>query len=370
MPNRFLIALLKGGFSLAIKFDGRIPFYRAEDIKNILLLNTTAMGDTILSTPAIKAIREAFPGIKISSLVSPIAKEILLNNPHIDRFIDYPGRVDLPFFFKLPRILKDLRRDRIDISIVLDSNDPEAGPFSYLSGAPVRVGWQESKLSFLFNIPARKRIEGLHVVDIKLKALEAIGIKAHRRKPEIFLTREEEVEGDKIIKEAGLFQKKIVGIHPFGAKRNRWWPEEYSISLSDLLFERYGLRTIIFGGKEERPFADRMAKGMKKKPFVVAGRIGIRGSAVLIKRCSFIVSPDSGPMHLAQAVDTPTIALFGPADPSLTGPTGEKNIVLRKDMDCSPCKDYDCPHSSCMKAIKVEDVLDAVEEMRRMGWIE
>lgn len=370
MPNRFLLGLLKGAFSLALKFDGRSPSYRAKDIKKILLLNTTAMGDTLLSTPAIRALREAFPDARITSLVSPMAKEILLNNPNIDRFIDYPGRIDLPFFFKLPGALKDLKRERIDLSIVLDSNDSEAGPFSYLSGAPMRVGWQESRLSFLFNIPVKKRMEGLHVVDIKLKALESIGINAHVRKPEIFLSPEEEMKGDRVIKDAGLFQGRIAGIHPFGAKRNRWWPEEYVISLSDSLLEKYGLRTIIFGGGEERPFAERMAERMKKRPFVVAGKSGIRESAVLIKRCNFLVSPDSGPMHLAQAVGTPTIALFGPADPSFTGPTGEKNIVIKKEMRCSPCKDYDCLHTECMKAITVDDVLHAVEEMKGRGWIE
>ena len=368
MPNRFLIAFLKGAFSLVLQFDGRSPSYKTEYIRNILFLNTTAMGDTLLSTPAIRALREAFPEARITSLVSPIAKEILLNNPHIDRFIDYPGRVDLPFFLSLPRILRDLRKERFDLSIVLDSNDPEAGPFSYISGAPVRVGWQESRLSFLFNIPVRKRMEGLHVVDIKLKALEAIGIRSRGRKPEIFLTKEEELRADEILKNEGLLNGRIAGLHPFGAKRNRWWPEEYVISLSNILFKKYGFRTILFGGKEERPYAVRMAGGMKGRPFVIAGNTGIRESAALIKRCSFFVSPDSGPMHLAQAVGTPTIALFGPTDPTFTGPTGEKSIVIRKKMDCSPCKDYDCSHISCMKDISVEDVLGAVEEMNRRGW--
>jgi len=369
MPNRFLLSLLKGAFSLALQFDGRSPSYKSEDIRNILLLNTTAMGDTLLSTPAIRAVRKAFPDAIISSLVSPTAKEILINNPNIDRFIDYPGRVNLPFFFRLPGILRDLRRDRFDLSIVLDSNDPEAGPFSYLSGAPVRIGWQESRLSFLFTIPVRKRIEGLHVVDIKLKALESIGVRSDIRIPEIFLTEKEDTAADELLRREGLSVEGFFGLHPFGAKKNRWWPEGYVISLATILFEKYGLRAILFGGIKEMPLAERMALGMKKRPLVVAGKVGIRESAALIKRCSFLVSPDSGPMHLAQAVGTPTIALFGPTDPNLTGPTGEKNIVIRKEMECSPCKDYDCPHLSCMKAIGVDDVLMAIEEMKKRGWI-
>jgi heptosyltransferase-2 len=370
MPNRFLLALLKGGFSLALKFDKRNSSYRAEDIKGILLLNTTAMGDTLLSTPAIKAIKRTFPKAKISSIVSPVAKEILENNPYINRFINYPGRVDLPFFFKLPKILRDLKKDKFDLSIVLDSNDPEAGPFSYLSGAPVRIGWQESKLSFLFTIPVKKRIKNLHIVDIKLHALEVIGIKAYGRKPEIFLTEEEENRANKIIKKADLIQEKIVGIHPFGAKRNRWWPEEYVAFLCEILFKKYGFKTILFGGKKEKFFAERIAEKAIKKPFIAAGKLNVRGTAALIKRCSFFISPDSGPMHLAQAVNTPTIALFGPADPSITGPTGEKNIILKKEISCSPCKNYECSHVSCMKAISVEDVLAAIEEMKIKGWIE
>ncbi|MBI5199208.1 MAG: glycosyltransferase family 9 protein [Nitrospirae bacterium] len=369
MPNRVFLYLLKGGFRIAKYFDGRKLSYNIKDISNILLLNTTAMGDTLLSTPAIRALREVFPEARITSFVSPVAKEILLNNPNINRLIDYPGRINLPFFFRLPGILRDLRRERFDISIVLDSNDPEAGTFSYLSGAPIRVGWQESQLSFLFNIPVVKRVEGLHVVDIKFKTLEALGINAHERKPEIFLTMEEERRADEILKKEGLLKDKIFGIHPFGAKRNRWWPEEYVILLSNYLFEKYGFKTIIFGGKKEVTFAERISSRIKERPFVATGKVGIRESAALIKRCSFLICPDSGPMHLAQAVGIPTIALFGPADPASTGPTGGKNIIIRKEIECSPCRDYDCSHISCMKEIRVDDILVAIKEMKKKGWI-
>ncbi|MEK6692595.1 MAG: glycosyltransferase family 9 protein [Nitrospirota bacterium] len=369
MPNRVFLYILQGGFRIAKAFDGRKAAYNIQDVSSILLLNTTAIGDTLFCTPAIRAVRKTFPEAKIISLVSPKAREVLLNNPNIDRFIDYTGRVNLPFFFRLPGIIKGLRKERVDLSIVLDSNDPEAGPFSYLSGAPVRIGWQESRLSFLFNLPARKKINDLHIVDIKLKALETVGVKAVGRKPEIFLSEEEETKADRILRDEGLSKEGVVGIHPFGAKRYKWWPEEYVISLGNLLLEKYGYRAVIFGGGKERDSAEKISKGMKERPLVLAGRTGIRESAALIKQCIFFVTSDSGPMHLAQAVGIPTIAIFGPTDPSSAGPTGEKNIVLRKKVDCSPCKVYDCPHVSCMKAIGVEDVLGAVEEMRRRGWV-
>lgn len=370
MPNMFFLHLLKGGFRILKAFDGREATYNIKDVSGVLLLNTTAMGDTLFSTPAIRAVREAFPEAKIFSLVSPVAKDVLLNNPNISRFIDYTGRVNLPFFFKLPGILKELRKEKVDLSIVLDSNDPEAGPFSYLSGAHTRLGWQESRLSFLFTIPVRKRIEGLHIVDIKLKALEKIGVNARGRSLEIFLTKEESAWAERLLNDEGLSDKEIVGIHLFGAKRYKWWPEEYVISLGNILLGKYGYRIIIFGGNKERPFAERVSERMRGKPLVLAGKVSIRESAALIRRCKFFVSTDSGPMHLAQAVSTPTIAIFGPTDPSSTGPTGEKNIILRKKIDCSPCKDYDCSHISCMKAIGVEDVIGAIDEVRRRGWVE
>lgn len=369
MPNRVFLYFLKGGFRIAKYFDGRRQPYNIKDISHILLLNTTAMGDTLLSTPAIRVLREVFPEARITSFVSPIAKEILLNNPNINRIIDYPGRISLPFFFRLPGIIKGLRKEKVDLSIVLDSNDPEAGPFSYLSGAPVRIGWHESRLSFLFNLPARKKINGLHIVDIKLKALETIGVKAVGRKPEIFLSEEEETKADRMLRDEGLSEEGIVGIHPFGAKRYKWWPEEYVVSSCNLLLKRYNYRTIIFGGNKERPFAKEMFGKISVKPLIAAGKLSIRESAALIKRCSFFITSDSGPMHIAQAVGTPTIAIFGPTDPSSTGPTGEKNIVLKKEINCSPCKVYDCSHVSCMKATGIEDVIGAIEEMKRRGWI-
>ncbi len=370
MPNKIFLYLLKKGFRIATYFDRNDNSQDIHEASHILLLNTTAMGDTLFCTPAIRAVRETFPEAKIISLVSPKAREVLLNNPNIDRFIDYIGRVNLPFFFRLPGVIKGLRKERVDLSIVLDSNDPEAGPFSYLSGAPVRIGWHESRLSFLFTIPVKKRIEGMHIVDIKLRALESIGVKAVGRKPEIFLSEEEETKADRILRDEGLSREAIVGIHPFGAKRYKWWPEEYVVSSCNLLLEKYGYRTIIFGGNKERAFAEKMSGKISGKPLSAAGKLSIRESAALIKRCSFFVTTDSGPMHLAQAVGIPTIAIFGSTDPSSAGPTGEKNIVLRKKIDCSPCKVYDCPHVSCMKAIGVEDVVDAIEEMKKRGWVE
>lgn len=354
---------------MAFRFDRRRPSYKAEDVKSILLLNTTAIGDTLFCTPAIRALRRAFRGAKITSFVSPAAKEVLWNNPHIDRLVDCPGRVNLPFFLKLPWILRNLRKDKFDLSIVLDSNDMEAGPFSYLSGAPVRIGWRESKFAFLFTILMPKRTGGLHVVDRRLKTLEVIGVKSDGGTPEVFLTGEEINRADTVIREAGLSGETLAGIHPFGARRNRWWPEEYAVSLCNQLSGKYGLRLIIFGGKKEMPFAQRIAERTKGRALAAAGRFKIRESAALMKKCDFLVSPDSGPLHLAQAVGTPVIALFGPADPAVTGPSGEKKIVLRKETDCSPCNVYDCAHVSCMKAIAVEDVIAALEEMKARGWV-
>lgn len=365
MPNRVLLGLLRLSFKALFLFDKgkEVPLCR-ESIKNILIVNTTAIGDTLLSTPAIRAIRNGFPGARVSALVSKDAKAILLNNPNLDELMEHPSKVDIFYIFKFPSLLYNLRKRAFDLVVILHANDPDAAPLAYLSGAPHRMGWAESRLSFLHTIPVRTRVPGAHIIDTRLKNLEVLGIKNNDRKMELHLSSEEEDTADRLAERLDLTGETFIGLHPFGNKVNRWWPEDNVIGFCNMVDKRFGWRVVIFGGSKESRFAEGMARRAKAIVVTVTGGLSIRESAALIKRCLLFISTDSGPMHIAQALGIPLIALFGPNDPTTVSPLIEPYEIIQRHLSCVPCNSKTCDRDiECMKQITPEDVLEAINAL-------
>ncbi|MFQ5455988.1 MAG: lipopolysaccharide heptosyltransferase II [Nitrospirota bacterium] len=362
MPNKLFIKILDSYFRKVVNIDSRRYEHLRTDINRILLINITGIGDTVVSTPAISAVRNAFPHATIVSVVTKEAKAVLLNNPDIDDFIYYPGKINFSSFFFIPTIIKRIRAFSPDLSIVLHGNDPDAPLLSYLSKADTRIGWKGSRLEFLFTDLVNIRLSGLHIIDRRLQNLLPLGIMPNGRHPHIHLTVSEERMSQEILGDANI----VIGIHPFAnTLRHKLWPVERYIELSNRLYRIYNCRIVIFGGREEKGIVEEISKNIDGDVFCAAGKLGIRETAAIIKRCRCLICIDSGLMHVASAVDTPVVALFGPEDPDNTGPFGDIHIVLKKELECSPCTDKrgQCSHLSCMKMIQVDDVLNSVEKI-------
>lgn len=368
MPNRILLAGLKVIFRSAALFDRPAPPWDPGSIRSVLLVNTTAMGDTLLSTPAIRAIRGAFPKANLVSLASRAAKEVLLHNPHLDRIIDHPGRVDLSFFFRLPKLLKAIRAEQCDLAVILDGNDPEAVPLAYLSGARYRIGWSGSRLAFLLTHPVDFNIPGRHHIEIWEEHLSAFGIRPQGSDMELTLSKEEKEEADRHLTARRLSDCRIAGLHPFARKlAGKEWPFDRVVALSALLADQ-GYRPVLFGGNQEKERAEEMVRKSDGKLASFAGDLSLRQTMALIARCELFISLDSGPMHLSQALGVPTLALFGPSDPRASGPLKKSSTaVLRKEFACSPCGWSPCPHDvACMRAIEVNEVAEAARSLVRV----
>lgn len=325
-------------------------------IQRILLVNSTAIGDTLMSTPAIRAIRKALPQAKIYSLASSLAKQVLLLNPNIDGIIDCGGKVDLIYIFNFPFLFKLIRKHKFDMVMVLHANDPDVPILAYLSKAAIRYGWEESRLSFMFNIHFKNKFDGIHTVDRKLVALLKIGINPEGRSYDFVLS---DYELDKIksfLTKEGLNIKEYFTIHPFASKNYKMWPVNHAYKLCEELYNHKKMKGILLGGRKERNSLPdiKIPEGL----IDARGLFPVRESAALIKLSRFLITSDSGPMHLAQAVDTPTVSIIGPTDPNDTGPINPDSIIIRKDLDCIPClRNYDCSHISCMREITADIVL-------------
>jgi len=157
----------------------------------------------------------------------------------------------------------------------------------------------------------------------------------------------------------------IIGINPGAAygSAKRWYPERFA-QVSSALVNRHKAYIIIFGSQQEQGIATEI-ENLSSVPVInMAGKTTIRGLMSLIKQCTIFITNDSGPMHIAAALNIPVVAIFGSTDPGKTGPMGDGNIVIRKDAECSPCFKRQCPTDlRCMDMIKVEDVLTGVERI-------
>lgn len=360
MPNKTILNIVKNTFKVVKYLDKRSAVFEPAGIDNILIINTTAIGDTILSTPAIRAIRDGFLEARITVLASSVAKAVLLNNPNVDEIIEHPGKVDLLYALKFPKLLRKLKEREFDLVVILHANDPDAAPLAYLSGAPNRVGWTESKLSFLHTIPVKTRISGVHTIDVRLGNLTPLGIHANNKKIEMYLSKGEGRWADAFFQKQCVKSGEVIGLHPFGSKLNKRWPIEHVVEFCRQADIEYGYTVIIFGGQKEAPIAETMARE-SKNVINVAGKLDIRESASIIGRCKVFVSTDSGPMHIAQALNVPTIALFGPDDPCVTGPVTEPYRVIKEKLPCVPCRSKSCEIGvKCMKNIAPQKVISVL----------
>lgn len=369
MPNKLLMGFLKSALNKKNAGASTPEEYSKEDMKNILLINTTAIGDTLMCTPAIRAIREAFPAAHITSFAGQSALKVLEGNPAIDEFIESPGRVNMNYLVRLKGLISRLKSKNFDLAIVLHGNDPEAVPIACLSGAPFRLSMTSSVFNehLTWYSPSGS---GSHVIDEKLRALNVLGIKAKDKRMEMRLTNAEEQEAGSILDERG-FNGPLACIHPFGSKPTRSWPIENAALLADSLCDELGFDIVMLGGTKKRELegSKRIAAMMKNKALFTAGEIDLRTSAAIIKRSIVVISTDSGPMHIAETFNVPLVAILGSTLATSTGPLSESSIVLQDMEACDdprPCKDYKCDHISCMKAIGVEEVIDAVKRLHRV----
>jgi heptosyltransferase-2 len=357
MPNPISLAAIKAVFRVIKFFDKRNTTFNKQNISNILVINTTAIGDTLLSTPAIRALKKSFPYAYVAALVSKPAKEILLENKYINELINYQPRINLPYLIKLPTLLKRLKSKRFDLVIALHGNDPDTAPIAYLTDAPHRLGWEESRLSFLFTIPIKTRDEVKHFAQVRLVMLSDIGVMPDGIGLDMPLNQIDEDEALNFLKKNNIQNGSFAGLHPFGSKSYKWWPLDRMARVGDYLYKRYNLQPIIFGGIKEREKAIEMSNMVEVKPLIAAGELSIRGSAALIKKCRLFITTDSGPMHIAQAMRTPTIALLWSTS-TQTGPVNQNSVVLY-----GKCSNKDKSPTLCTDKILVEDVKNAVAKL-------
>lgn len=331
----------------------------------VLLRGVNWIGDSVMMLPALRALRKALR-CRLSLLVKPWVSSIFDNNPDVDELILYNERYKgLIGRWRLSRLLGSK-----GFSIaVLFQNAFDAAVISYLAGIPERVGYNRDGRGFLLTkpIPFRGEDRKMHHISYYLELLRSWGIPAEYSQPWIYLTLNERLKARQTLKD---MVRPIVGINPgatYGFTK-RWHTERFT-EVAKMVIEELNGSIIIFGRDSEKVIADEIIGGLqnptKEKVMSMAGKTSLRELISLISEVDVFVSNDSGPMHIAYAVGTPLIAIFGSTDPALTGPPPDGNIILKKEIKCSPCFERECKEERliCMDAITVDEVFNAIRQL-------
>jgi len=312
-------------------------------ISKILIISLAGIGDTITSTPTIKAIRKKYSKAKIDLLTFPYGnKEVLDGSKYIDDTYIFVDKVHTPTSKKPPfsKLIKTLflliklRFKGYDLSVsVHPSSSSKLALIAKFIGAKKRVGF-DSK----YYTHAVKLNEKLHVVDRNIQLLESLGIKIKDKKQYFYISKENEDFAEEVLKNKGNL---FVGMHPGGywKRQEKKWGIERFGKLADKLNREFGARIIVFEGPSEVSDGEKMSEYMKVPPIII--KTGLKNAAAIIKKCKLFISNNTGLMHIAEAVNTPVIDILGWAYFHYSVYYEEnKKLIAYKYL---PCHEVNCP---------------------------
>ena len=330
--------------------------------KKILLVSVNWLGDLLFLTPAIRAVRHAYPNSFITCLAPVRGLDLLKGNPHLNEVIPMPEGRGFVSLIGWGPLIRHLRLQRFDAAFLFHRSFTRALA-TWAAGIPERIGYRTWKRGWLLTTavepPAK---DSVHKVDGFLRVVEGAGIRPHGRHYDVPFLPEDEQVADALIREMGIRQhERVVALHAGANWRLKRWPARNFAQLADTLATRYGARVLFIGGEGDLPLIQGILQRTQTHPLVAAGKTTFRQLGALLARTSLLISNDSGPLHLGIAAGIPVVALFGPTDPKLTGPVeAPQAVTLFGSIGCPvPCYQLRCPVNLCMHQISVEQVLSA-----------
>jgi ADP-heptose:LPS heptosyltransferase len=371
--------------------------------RRILVRGTNWLGDAVMTTPALLRLREKFPGAHIAILTPEKLRELWTNHPAIDKTISFAAGENIF------TVAKKLRAENFDLALVLP-NSPRSALEIWFAGIPQRIGYARPWRNFFLTQAVAPRADAVKMRKLSLleiqrkiatetqsaqrkKSVElcglcdsvatlenlkhqiheylhltaALGTNPEPLAPQLFVTPEE-IEAAR--KKFGLEKtaQPVFGLNPgaeYGAAKR--WPVEKFIAAAKEIQQRTNCTWLLFGGKGDLQLCEQIESEIRNSQFAIhnlSGQTSLRELMSLLKLCRVLLTNDTGPMHVAAALGTPVVALFGSTSPELTGPglPGDpRHRLLKSDAPCSPCFLRECPIDfRCMNDITVERVVEAV----------
>jgi len=359
-----------------------------EKIRRLLVRGTNWVGDSVMSLPALDQIREGFPAAHITLMVLPWVSGVYEECEAVDEVLLYDRQERHRGVWGKIKLIHQLRARQFEAAILFQ-NAFEAALLTALARIPLRFGYRRDGRGWLLShaLAIDPRLKNLHqsyyYLDLverilgRDRTIESFSLSEGPLRqeplpdPSLQISPRRKEAAHKILREEGISCKKpIVGVNPgasFGSAKR--WPEERYAALLDQLAHEQETDIVIFGSGAEINIAKAIAMGMSHPPVILSGQTTLSGLIALISCCDLFITNDSGPMHLAAALQIPMLAIFGPTDEIATGPMSVKAMVIKKKVECSPCLLRECPiDHRCMTRISVEEVYrHAVQQLQKIS---
>lgn len=338
------------------------PKIDSSALSRILLIRLRRIGDVVMTTPAVAALKEALPRASLSYVIEEPYRRLVEGHPLLDKVIVVPSGQSLAAFL---RSVRQIRKEQYDIVI-----DFHGGPRAFLlalfSGAKVKVGYDLKYKGFIYDIrvPRTRRDERFHSVESHAGLVKAMGIPLREPLPPLFLPQPRKEEKEKIVNfwaENGLESARVITLHISAGNEFRDWGAQNLIELANMLARPPGIRIILVGSAEDREREEEILAKIQAPVLSLVGRANLSELQEVIRRSALFVGPDSGPMHIAAATATPIVALFGPTLPANFAPWRAQAILIEKELECRPCKQRRCLTEDfrCLRNIQPAEVFEA-----------
>ena len=355
-------------------------------MKRFLIVNPFGIGDVLFTTPVIRAIKENYPDSFICYWCNERVKDVLKDNPNIDKIFAL-SRGDLKKIYrrsiwqgfnKFINLVNGIRNERFD-TLFDFSLDHRYSLIAKIAGIKKRIGFNyKGRGRFLTDKIDTGGYSDKHIVEYYLDLIKPDGIKPKNFNLELVLSQDCRIKSKEILKGSGIGGNDlIIGIAPGGGESwgkdayLKHWPAINFGELADRIINEFKAKIIILGDESERPIADAIINSMHNKPVDLAGRLSLKELSAVINHLHIFIANDGGPLHIAVALGKKTISFFGPVDPKVYGPYPPdeiRHIVLRRNLECSPCyiKFHlsDCKKNrECLETIDVDSAFNAVNKL-------
>ncbi len=343
-------------------------------MRRILVTRTDRLGDLVLSTPVFEALRKHFPDTHLACLTFVENREVVEGNPFLNEVILYDKKGSEKGWWGNFRFARKLARGRFDAVIHLHPTN-RMHLVSWLARIPMRIGYRKKCGWALTQSIEDQKKEGLkHESEYNFDLLKLLNVPSNGRPNPYFPLKEKDQRSlHLLLRNLGLgADRSYAVLNPSASCPSKIWPLDRFAALSDVLQKKYGLATVLIGSGGDRKFAAKVKSLAELSVKDLSGKISIGMLGWLLKEAKLLISNDSGPVHVAQAVGTPVVSIFGRNQAGLSprrwGPLGEGGRVIHKEVACPVCLAHNCQiNFLCLDAVSVEEVLSAAEEVAALA---